>query len=55
LRESHLLCESIAATKKLLGMELVELNPILDTGHLTGELSVWLILSAMGKTILGER
>ncbi len=55
LRESHLICESIAATKKLLGMELVELNPILDTRNLTGELSVWLILSAMGKTILGER
>jgi arginase len=53
LRESHLLCETIAATKKLIGMELVELNPILDDKNVTGELAVWLIQSALGKTILG--
>lgn len=52
LRESHLLCETIAATKKLIGMELVELNPILDDKNVTGELAVWLIQSALGKTIL---
>lgn len=52
LRESHLLCESIAATGKLIGMELVELNPILDDKNITGELAVWLIQSALGKTIL---
>lgn len=54
LRESHLLCESVAASGKLLGMELVELNPILDDKNVTGELSVWLIQSALGKTILGQ-
>ena len=52
LRESHLLCESIAATQKLLGLEVVELNPILDQANRTGELAVWLIQSALGKTII---
>jgi arginase len=51
LRESHLLCES-AARRKLLGMEMVELNPVLDLRNQTGELAVWLIQSALGKTIL---
>ena len=54
LRESHLLCESVASTGKLLGMEMVELNPILDNQNVTGELAVWLILSALGKRILGD-
>ena len=53
LRESHLLCESVSSTKKLLGMELVELNPTLDVRNKTGELAVWLIQSALGKRILG--
>jgi len=52
LRESHLICESAARTGCLLGMEMVELNPTLDTGNKTGLLSVWLIQSALGKTIL---
>ena len=52
LRESHLICESIARSQKLLGMEMVELNPTLDVRNTTGELAVWLIMSAMGKTIL---
>jgi arginase len=51
LRESHLICES-AARKGILGMEMVELNPILDIQNKTGELAVWLIQSAMGKNIL---
>ena len=51
LRESHLICEK-AAGRKLLGMEMVELNPTLDIRNKTGELAVWLILSALGKTIL---
>ena len=52
LRESHLICESVARSGKLLGMEMVELNPTLDERNKTGELAVWLILSALGKTIL---
>jgi arginase len=52
LRESHLICERVAATGKLLGMEVVELNPVLDVANRTGKLAVWLVLSALGKTIL---
>lgn len=52
LRESHLICEALARSGKLLGMEMVELNPTLDIQNKTGELAVWLILSALGKTIL---
>ncbi|MEQ1500746.1 MAG: arginase [Myxococcota bacterium] len=52
VRESHLICETAARTKRLIGMEMVELNPTLDLRNQTGELAVWLILSALGKTIL---
>ena len=52
LRESHLICEMINQTGKLLGMEMVELNPTLDDRNKTGRLAVWLIESALGKTIL---
>ncbi|MBX2797077.1 MAG: arginase [Myxococcales bacterium] len=52
VRESHLICESLANTSRLLGMEMVELNPTLDVRNKTGELAVWLIQSALGKTIL---
>jgi arginase len=52
VRESHLICEQAAASGKLLGMEMVELNPTLDVANKTGRLAVWLIQSALGKTIL---
>ncbi len=52
LRESHLICETAARTGALLGMEMVELNPTLDQGNKTGQLAVWLIESALGRTIL---
>ncbi|MCC6621107.1 MAG: arginase [Deltaproteobacteria bacterium] len=52
LRESHLICEKLAQTGKLVGLELVELNPVLDTQNRTGQLAVWLALSALGKSIL---
>jgi len=52
VRESHLVCEAAARSARLLGMEMVELNPTLDVRNKTGELAVWLILSALGKTIL---
>ena len=52
LRESHLICEAMALTGALVGMEMVELNPTLDHANTTGELAVWLIQSALGKTIL---
>jgi arginase len=52
LRESHLICEMMCSTKKLMSMEMVELNPTLDIANKTGHLAVWLIQSALGKTIL---
>ena len=52
LRESHLVCEKLAQTRRLVGIELVELNPVLDIGNRTGDLGVWLIASALGKTII---
>jgi arginase len=51
-REAHLVCEEVSKSGVLLGMDLVELNPILDERNLTGQLAVELILSALGKTIL---
>lgn len=52
LRESHLVCETAASSGRLIGMEMVELNPTLDVENRTGRLAVWLIESALGKTIL---
>jgi arginase len=52
LRESHLVMELAAETGKLLGLEITELNPILDEKNRTAEVAVELILSAMGKRIL---
>lgn len=51
-RESHLVCEVLARSGRLLSMEVVELNPILDTENRTGKFAVWLIQSALGRTIL---
>ncbi|MGE3725636.1 MAG: arginase [Candidatus Sericytochromatia bacterium] len=51
-REAHLLMEKIAGTGRLIGLEMVELNPILDWGNQTAELGVELIQSAFGKRIL---
>jgi arginase len=52
LRESHLVCEKLAQTGRLVGVEVVELNPIFDVSNRTGKLAVWLALSALGKSIL---
>ena len=52
LRESHLLMEHAASSGKMLGLELTEINPILDVRNRTAELAVELVLSAMGKRIL---
>jgi arginase len=51
-REAHLICEEAAETGKILGLDLVELNPIYDERNRTAELAVGLIESALGKTIL---
>ncbi|MCG8435200.1 MAG: arginase, partial [Gammaproteobacteria bacterium] len=51
-RESHLICEILAKSGRLIGMEMVELNPTLDVENKTGKFAVWLIQSAFGRTIL---
>lgn len=48
-REAHLACELAYETSKLLGLDMVESNPILDTGNQTARLSVELISSALGR------
>ncbi len=52
-REAHLAVELVAETKRLVGVDLVEVNPILDRTNMTGELAVQLALSAFGKRIWG--
>jgi arginase len=51
-REAHLAMEIICDSNRLLSLELVEVNPVLDEANRTAMLGVELILSAMGKRIL---
>jgi arginase len=50
-REGHVACELIGETGKLVGMDVVEVNPILDLQNQTGALAVDFVLSALGKRI----
>jgi arginase len=52
LREAHLAMEMISDSGAFVAMDLVEINPILDTHNQTAELSVALIASAFGHRIL---
>jgi arginase len=54
VREGHLLMEMLAESKKLLGLDVVEVNPILDERNRTAELAVDLTLSALGKRVWGR-
>jgi arginase len=54
IREAHLAVEHVAATGLLAGLDLVEVNPILDRGNMTAELAVELAFSAFGKQIWYE-
>jgi arginase len=51
-REAHLAMELIAASQRLISMDVVEVNAILDRENATARLAVELILSALGKRIL---
>ena len=67
-REIHYVCEELALTKRLVSMDLVEINPSLDPvpdakqmhgdnpliapSSPTVQLAVELVLSALGKTIM---
>ena len=51
-REAHLAMEVICDSGKMISMETVEVNPVIDEVNRTADLAVELILSAMGKKIL---
>jgi arginase len=51
-REAHLAMEILCDSGKLVGMEIVEVNPVLDIANQTAKLGVELVLSALGKRIL---
>jgi arginase len=51
-REAHLAMEMIAESGQMIGMDLVEVNPILDERNKTAELAVAFALSAFGKRII---
>lgn len=50
-REAHLAMEIVAASRHLVGLDLVEVNPILDVQNATAALAVEFALSALGQTI----
>jgi arginase len=51
-REAHLAMEMLADTGKLLAVDLVEANPVLDQMNVTAKLGVELLASLLGKKIL---
>jgi len=53
-REAHLACELIAETGRLVGMDLVEVNPILDVQNQTALLAVEFAVSALGLRVWYE-
>lgn len=52
LRESHLIMEHAAESRKLVGLEITEINPILDNQNATARVAVDLVCSALGKAVL---
>ncbi len=51
-REAHVLMEMVAESDRLLALDMVELNPILDAQNTTAVFATELVLSAIGKKIL---
>ena len=51
-REAHLAMEMICDSAKMLSIEIVEVNPVLDQANRTAVLAVELVTSALGKRIL---
>jgi len=51
-REAHLAMEMVADTRKMVSMEMVEINPVIDDHNRTAELCVHLMTSALGLRIL---
>jgi arginase len=51
-REAHMVMEMVADSGRLVGLDLVEVNPILDVQNQTAMLATELALSAMGMRII---
>jgi arginase len=51
-REAHLALEMIADSKRMVSIEVVEVNPIIDVLNKTAALAVGLLTSGLGKKIL---
>lgn len=51
-REAHLAMEMICDSGRMVSMEVVEVNPVLDETNRTGDLAVELVMSGLGKRIL---
>lgn len=51
-REAHTAMEMIADCERLIGLDIVEVNPVLDRENRTAELSVGLMASALGLRVL---
>jgi arginase len=51
-REAHLAMEMICDSRRMLSMEVVEVNPVIDEANRTAMLAVELVMSALGKRIL---
>ena len=51
-RETHLMMELFYDYQKMVSLEIVELNPLLDKGFITSDIAVSIAGSALGKSIL---
>jgi len=51
-REAHLAMEMLCDSGKMVSMEVVEVNPVIDEANRTALLAVELVMSALGKRIL---
>ncbi len=51
-REAHMVMEVLADSGRLIGLDMVEVNPTLDVRNSTAELGTELVLSALGMKIL---
>lgn len=51
-REAHLAMEMLSDSARMIGMDVVEINPVLDRVNRSAELMVGLVASALGKRTL---
>ena len=51
-REAHLAMEMICDSGRMVSLEVVEVNPVIDEVNRTADLAVELVMSALGKRIL---